>query len=130
MKGIHNERQGSMMGKQSLRKDDCLESVIEEYSTMVYRLAVSQTGNRTDADDVFQEVFLRYIRRERSFESEEHRKAWLIRVTVNCCKNYFNSAWMKKTVSQLADCDMYGYFVSGGIMTDGPWQVTFPLGER
>ena len=76
----------------------CLESVVAEYANMVYRLAVSQTRNRSDAEDVFQEVFLRYIRKEHSFGSEEHRKAWFIRVTINCCKNFFNSAWMKRTV--------------------------------
>ena len=86
------------MGKQSFHTDDCLESVVGEYSNLVYRLAVSQTRNRTDADDVFQEVFLRYIRKDHSFESEEHRKAWFIRVTINCCKSFFSSAWMKRTV--------------------------------
>ena len=41
----------------------------------------------TDADDVFSEAFLAYFKKERTFESEEHRKAWLIRVTINCAKD-------------------------------------------
>ncbi len=86
------------MEKQSLRADDCLEDLITRYSDTVYRLAVSQMKNRTDADDVFQEVFFRYVKKKPSFESEEHRKAWLIRVTLNCCKSMYASAWLKRIV--------------------------------
>ena len=61
--------------------------VLNRYSEMVYRLAFSWTKNRCNAVDILQDVFLRYIRENRAFESEEHRKAWLIRVTVNRCKD-------------------------------------------
>lgn len=81
---------------QSLHTDDCIESVIRKYSDMVYRLAFSQTRVKSDADDIFQEVFLRYIRKNPEFESEEHRKAWLIRVTINCCKKLWLSSWKRK----------------------------------
>lgn len=84
---------------QTLRTDDCIDEVIEKYKKTVYRLAFSIMKNKADADDVFQEVFLRYIEKNRSFESEEHRKAWLIKVTVNCCKKIYNSAARKRTVS-------------------------------
>ena len=50
---------------------------------MVYRYV----KNSIDTDDVFSEVFLAYFKKERTFESEEHRKAWLIRVTINCAKD-------------------------------------------
>lgn len=60
------------------RTDDSLENDIRTYSGMVYRLAFSQTRNKCDADDIFQEVFLRYIREKPQFETEEHKKAWLI----------------------------------------------------
>lgn len=83
---------------QSLRTDDCIDTVIEKYSDMVYRLAFSQTRSKSNADDVYQEVFLRYIRKKPEFENEEHRKAWLIRVTINCCKNLWLSSWKRKTV--------------------------------
>ena len=87
-----------MAAEQSLRTDDCLEDTIEKYSDMVYRLAFSQMKNKSDADDVFQEVFFRYVRKRPRFESEEHQKAWLIRVTVNCCKSMYSSAWRKRTI--------------------------------
>jgi len=80
------------MAVQSLCTDDCVEDVIGRYADMVYRLAFAQTKTQENADDVFQEVFLRYIAKPRRFESEEHRRAWLIRVTLNCCKNLWRTA--------------------------------------
>lgn len=64
------------------------EMVVRTYADMVYRIACRYVGNTTDADDVFSETFLSYFKKERTFESEEHRKAWLIRVTVNCAKDF------------------------------------------
>ena len=57
------------------------------YADMVYRIAYRYVKNPIDADDVFSEVFLSYFMKPRAFESEEHRKAWLIRVTINCAKD-------------------------------------------
>ena len=65
------------------------ETVVRTYSNTVYRVAMRYVGNATDADDVYSEVFLRYFKKPRSFESEEHRKAWLIKVTMNCAKDIF-----------------------------------------
>ena len=74
-------------------------AAVERYGPMVYRLALAQTHSAHDADDVFQEVFLRYVRRAPDFTEEEHRKAWLLRVTANCCKKLRGSFWNKHTVS-------------------------------
>ena len=71
--------------------------VVEKYFDMIYHLALSQVKNRTYADDVVQDVFFKYIQSEKNFESEEHIKAWLIRVTINCSKSLFTSSWFKKT---------------------------------
>lgn len=86
------------MERQSLCTDDCLENVIKTYSNMVYRQAFSYTRNKFESDDIYQEVFLRYIKKKPQFETEEHRKAWLIRVTINCCKKLRASAWKNKIV--------------------------------
>ena len=75
-----------------------VREVFETYSDMVYRIAFSNCKNQWIAEDVVQEVFLRYIRKMPVFENEEHEKAWLIRVTVNCCKSQMTSAWMKRTL--------------------------------
>ena len=71
---------------------------VERWGDMVYRLALARTANIPDAEDVFQEVFLRYFRHEERFQSDEHRKAWLIRCTVNRAKSLTASPWKKRTV--------------------------------
>ncbi len=71
--------------------------VVARYGNMVYRLAFARLQNRHDADDIFQEVFLRYVRRAPQFANDEHEKAWFLRTTINCCKNYWASAWRRKT---------------------------------
>jgi RNA polymerase sigma-70 factor (ECF subfamily) len=86
------------MEQQSLRTGDCMENVIKVYSNMVYRLAFSHTRSKSYADDIYQEVFFRYIRKKPQFETEKHRKAWFIRVTINCCKKMWASSWIKKIV--------------------------------
>lgn len=86
------------MIQESLRTDDDIERVFHQYADLIYRLAFSQTQNKNDADDVFQEVFLRYMKRAKPFESGEHEKAWLIRVTINCSKKLWSSAWFRHTV--------------------------------
>lgn len=75
-----------------------LEQVIRAYADMVYRLALAQTRNPSDADDIFQDVFLRYAEKAPAFQSEEHRKAWLLRVTVNRCRSHFRSGWLRRIV--------------------------------
>lgn len=80
-----------------------LEQVMNTYGKTVYRLAYSQTRSGADADDIYQDVFLRYYQKRPRFESEEHRRAWLLRVTVNRTRNLFTSAWFRHT-APLEDC--------------------------
>lgn len=75
-----------------------LEEVMGRYQTMVFRLAYSYTRSRADAQDLCQEVFLRYFCSRPPFASEEHRRAWLLRVTVNRCKTHLTSWWVRRTV--------------------------------
>lgn len=82
----------------SFSTEDQIDYVLTEYSNMVYRLALSRTRNIADAEDIVQEVFLRLVNKKPNFENEEHRKAWLIRVTVNCSSKLLTSAWFRRTV--------------------------------
>ncbi len=75
-----------------------LELAMHTYGAMVYRLAYAQLRSIADAEDIYQEVFLRYFRKRPRFDSEEHRKAWLLRVTLNRARSQFNSAWRRHTV--------------------------------
>lgn len=79
-------------------KNEYIEYMIEKYSDMIYRIAITRTNNKQDAEDIFQEVFLRISKKMPNFENENHEKAWIIRVTINCSKNLLNSTWLKKTV--------------------------------
>lgn len=74
-----------------------LEKAISQYADMIYRIAVAITGNKADADDVFQETFLRLVKNQGKIQSEEHLKAWLIKVAGNCAKSMVASPWNQKT---------------------------------
>lgn len=87
-----------MKGRTQRKKRIDTEKALHVYGDMVYRLALIQMKNRSEAEDVFQEVFLRLVKYSDRIESEEHLKAWLIRVTVNCCKKQFDNAFRRKTV--------------------------------
>ena len=86
------------MNNPSFGADDPIETIIQRYADLVYKLAYAKTRHPQDAEDIFQEVFLRYFRVCPRFENEAHRKAWLMRVTVNCAKKYWASAWVRRTV--------------------------------
>ena len=80
------------------------EEMVRTYSDMVYGVAMRYVRNKADADDVYSDVFYRYFNKERTFESEEHRKYWLLRVTVNCSKNVLAG---RRYDEELSD-DMFG----------------------
>lgn len=67
------------------------EEMVERYASLVYKIALARVRQSQDADDIFQEVFLSWAKARPDFESEEHAKAWFIRVTCNTA----NSFWRK-----------------------------------
>ncbi len=74
------------------------QKTVEKYSDMVYRLAYFYTNSKYEADDIYQDVFLKYLQNKKQFENEEHKKAWLIKVTINSCKKMWLSAWKRKNI--------------------------------
>ena len=72
---------------------------IEQYADMVRRICMIHLKNYEDAEDIFQTVFLKYVLRSESFDSPEHEKAWIIRVTVNACRDLVKSFFRSRTVS-------------------------------
>lgn len=74
------------------------EAVIARYQSMVYGLAFAKTGSGADADDVFQEVFLAYWNAQTKFHDEEHRKAWLLRTTMNLSRRVTAATPRRKNV--------------------------------
>ena len=61
-------------------------AIVDEYKDTVYRTALTVTGNYADAEDITQEVFLKYFQLKPQFETKSHEKAWLLRVTINAGK--------------------------------------------
>ena len=84
-----------------MHEQDCSE-IIEKYGDLVYRIAFNQTKRKEEADDVFQEVFLRLMKNLHKLQDEQHIKAWLIRTTINCSKDTFLNAFRKHT-TELVD---------------------------
>ncbi len=75
------------------------EEAYLKYGDMVYRLAFSRMQNKMDAEDITQEVFIKYINQQGNFQNEEHLKAWLLKVTLNTSKSLFSSAWRRHYAS-------------------------------
>ena len=86
-----------------MAQTDARNAVIEQYFNMVYKLALSQTKNVHNAEDVVQNVFLKYLQNSHKLMSSEHEKAWLIRVTLNECKSFFASSWFQARQKNVCD---------------------------
>lgn len=80
-------------------EDEDITKIIQSQSDTVYKLAYTYMKNKYDADDIYQDVFLRFCKRKPHFENEEHKKAWFIRTTINCCKSLYKSNWFKRTLT-------------------------------
>ena len=85
---------------------ESLQGVVDRYADMIFRISLTQLKNWHDAEDITQTAFIKLLENRPSFESEEHVKAWLIRVTINLCNDYLKSAWSRRTV-QLHE-EIYG----------------------
>ncbi|WP_243277835.1 RNA polymerase sigma factor [Clostridium yunnanense] len=69
------------------------------YSSMLFKVCMIYLGNKEDAEEAVQESFLKLIYKSPEFINNEHEKAWLIRVTINVCKDMLRSIWRKRVVS-------------------------------
>lgn len=76
-----------------------LEQIFRDYYQLIYRVAFSQVKNHADAEDITQEVFLKIIRHDMRYQSMEHERAWIVRVTINLCRDLLKSKWHKTSVS-------------------------------
>lgn len=93
-----------------MRSEAEANSAVEKYADTVRRVCFLHLGNYSDVEDVFQEVFLKYILYDRPFESDAHEKAWLIRVAINCCKDLLKS-FFRRNVSSLEDIAAEPFYI-------------------
>lgn len=82
-----------------MRSEEEVKRAVEQYADTVRRLCMIHLKNYADTEDIFQTVFLKYALSSVEFESKEHEKAWMIRVTINACKDLLKSFFRKHTVS-------------------------------
>lgn len=81
-----------------MRSEQEVNRAIERYSDTVQRLCLVYLKNHADTEDVFQNVFFKYYLSSVVFKSDEHEKAWIIRVTVNACKDWLKNFFRSRTV--------------------------------
>ena len=81
-----------------MKSAEDLNRVIETYADMVRRICFVHLKNRHDSEDVFQNVYMKYLLHKGSFESIEHEKAWFARVTINACTDWLRYISRRKWV--------------------------------
>lgn len=82
-----------------MRSEAEVNRAIEQYADTVMRLCRVYLKNEADTEDIFQTVFLKYTLYPGTFASAEHEKAWIIRVSINACKDLLKSFFRSRTVS-------------------------------
>lgn len=82
-----------------MRSEQEANRAIERYADTVRRICMIHLKNHADTEDIFQNVFLKYVLSTTVFESEEHEKAWFIRVTINACRDLLKRFFRNRTVS-------------------------------
>ena len=82
---------GGVMTKK-LSTQECIK-MYERYKNLLYRIAYTYVKNNEDVEDLLQEVFIKRMYKAPEFESQEHEKRWMIRLTVNLAKNHVKSFW-------------------------------------
>ena len=89
--------------KKHNKSESEIKELVETYTSLIFRVSYCILGNRDDAEDAVQDAFLKYLTKAPEFESEEHRKAWLIRVATNISKNMarFNSKHAVENLDEL-----------------------------
>ena len=84
-----------------MKSAEDVKRVMETYADMVRRICFVQLKSSHDTEDVFQNVYMKYLLYEGSFESSEHEKAWFVRVTINACTDWLRDYTRRKWLSSL-----------------------------
>lgn len=90
----------------SVRPADDIEQTVNKYSDMIFRICLVILKNSADAQDAVQETFIKYIQKAPAFESEEHKKAWLIKVATNKSRDMLRRR-SRQIVSETKDLNLY-----------------------
>ncbi len=89
-----------------VRTKEDIETVIELYGDSVFKLAFSIIKDYASAEDIAQNVFIKYMQEKKEFQDLEHQKAWLLRTAINECKMHLRYYWNSKRVEFPSGCEM------------------------
>ena len=81
-----------------MRSEQEVNRAVEQYADTVRRICLVHLKNYADTEDIFQTVFVKYLLHTAPFASPKHEKAWIIRVTINACKDLLRSVFRRRTV--------------------------------
>lgn len=73
-----------------------INKIVEKYLNMIIKIAYQNCFNKSDSEDIAQDVLMKLLKNINNFDNEEHLKCWIIRVTINQSKDYNKSSWYKK----------------------------------
>lgn len=112
-------------------KKEQFENYFKEYYALIFRLAFTELKSKTDAEDIVQELFFRILRYQPEFENREHEKAWMIRTTINLCRDALKNKWNSSTVGMdfIRETEVSCFQVPG-IETDDTLLAVLKLNER
>lgn len=82
-----------------MRSEQEVNRAVEQYADTVRRICLVHLKNYADTEDIFQTVFVKYLLYTAPFASPEHERAWIIRVTINACKDLLRSVFRRRTLS-------------------------------
>lgn len=111
-------------------EEDRVLECYRRHKDTIYKLAYSYCRSQSQAEDVFQEVFYKFMVRCPKFECPEHEKAWFVRTTINVCKDFLKTKWNRDTVG-LEEWDSEDRFqAESGDIFDGLREAILALPER
>lgn len=87
-----------VLPKNHNKSEEEIKALVDKYSSLIFRVSYCILGNRDDAEDAVQETLLKYLTKAPEFESEDHRKAWLIKVSANISKNMIKFRLRRETI--------------------------------
>jgi RNA polymerase sigma-70 factor (ECF subfamily) len=129
--------QGSEHHVSGCRSEDFMRRAMDLHGDAVYLVALSQTRSQADAQDVSQDVFLRLLTSHTTFSDDEHLHAWLLRVTINRCRELYRSPWHKRiaqsdeTITTIPSTDLDPAEATASALEQNPvWTALKALPEK
>ena len=107
-----------------------MDAIFQRHLDTIYRIACANTRHTADAEDVTQDVFLEYLRRQPKFESDEHEKAWFVRVTMHRSRDIFRTAWRRRVQLTDAQIDTGAHTNSGNDSDMHAALLSLPANDR